>query len=740
MRARQSQRISRAVIAGLVGLAVAATFLVAGGGTAQAQVKHWDKIKYPSLRDFKIPEPQRYEMPNGITVLLIEDHELPLIEMDVRVRAGTRLAPAQMAGLAGTLGAVLRTGGAGSRSGDEIDEFLEGRGAVVETGMQTTMATATLSCLKEDFPEVVKVLADILRSPKFEQKKIDVAKNQIKAVVARRNDDPWEIMFREGNQLVYGEDSPYARTIEYATLEAFDRDDLKAFHAKYYLPNRTLVGVLGDFDTAQMKKTLEQVFGDWQKGPEFEESLPAVEMASSGGVYYVQKDDMTQSNIWMGHLGIRRDSPDYYASRVMNQVLSGSFAARLFNNIRTVKGLAYRVRGSMGANYDYPGTFSLYMSTKTETTAASIDALLEEVDALLAAPPTEEEMQRAREGLLNSFIFNFDTKEEVLSQQLTLAYYDYPPDFIQKFKDNIESVSAEDIHRLAKEHIDKNQLAVLVVGKSEGMDRPLASFGEVTKLDISIPEPPSAGTAIAAAPGMTMDQAAEKGSMILGKVVEAVGGAEKVDAVKSVTMNAGVAVATPQGEFQLSATRVMVLPNRVRTDLNTPMGKQTQVVTPTDAFVETPQGARPMSEDQKADSLKAARREMLSLLQARSDPETKVIYTGSETLDGVKCEMIAVMLKGDNIRFAVDTSTGRVVQATYQGKNMQGVPGEITTVFSDYREVDGIELPFKTEQTFNGEPMLTFEVKDMVINGEVDEASFKMPEATTASGAPSGSK
>jgi predicted Zn-dependent peptidase len=740
MRKSQSTRVSRAAIGGLVGLAIVATTFVAGTGSAQAQVKHWDKIKYPELRDFKVPEPEKFVMPNGITVLLIEDHELPLIEVDVRVRTGSRLEPAAMAGLAEVMGDVMRTGGAGGRSGDELDEYLEGLGARIDTSMQTAEFRADMSCLKDDFGGVVKALSDVLRTPAFEQKKIDVTKNQAKAGIARRNDDPTGIMFREANKLVYGADSPYSTDTEYATLDAFDRNDIKAFHAKYFIPNRTWIGILGDFKSAEMKKTLEAVFGDWKKGPEFKDDLPPVQMASKGGIYYIEKDDVTQSNIWMGHLGIQRNDPDFYASQVMNQVLSGSFAARLFNNIRTVKGLAYRVRGNMGANYDYPGTFTMFMSTKTETTAASIDALLVEVDALLAAPPTADEMMRAREGLLNSFIFNFDTKEEVLSQQLTLAYYGYPSDFIAKFKDNIERVTAEQIHKLAQKHIHKDQLAILVVGKSEGLDRPLASFGDVRELDITITEPEASGKAIAAAPGMSMEQAAEKGSMILNKMLMTAGGAEKIDAVKSINVNAGVTVVTPGGEFQLGANQITVLPDRMRMELNTPMGRQVQVVTPADAFSESPQGAQPMSDSQKSDSLKSLRRELITVLQARKDSGQKVIFTGTGEVEGVACEMIAVMLEDDNIRFAVDAATGRVMQASYQGKSMQGIPGEIVATYSDFRNVDGVELPFVRKQTHNGDPMMTLEIKEMVINGQIDEAGFKMPAAAAAAGAPSGAK
>ena len=182
---------------------------------------------------------------------------------------------------------------------------------------------------------------------------------------------------------------------------------------------------------------------------------------------------MTQSDIIIGHLGIRRDNPDYYAVEVMNEVLSGGFAARLFSNVRSKKGLAYSVRGGLDSNFDYPGTFNTWMTTKTETTAAGIDALMVEIDSIVTSPASDEEVKTAKESILNSFVFNYDS-------------FGYPADYLDRYRDNIEKVTKADVARVAAKYIHKDQLAVLVVGPSKGLDRPLDSYGKVTKLDIAI--------------------------------------------------------------------------------------------------------------------------------------------------------------------------------------------------------------------------------------------------------------
>ena len=192
----------------------------------------------------------------------------------------------------------------------------------------------------------------------------------------------------------------------------------------------------------------------------------------------------------MVHLGTMRSNPDYYAIDVFNEILSGGFASRLFSNVRSKKGLAYSVGGGIGTGYDYPGLLRVEVDTKNSTVAAGLDALYEEIDGLLGKKPaTEAELKRAKDSILNSFIFRFDSKEKVLNEQLIYAYYGYPADFLQRYRAGIEKVTLDDVARVAKKYIHPDQFAVLVVGKPSEFDRPLSSFGQVTKLDITIPQP-----------------------------------------------------------------------------------------------------------------------------------------------------------------------------------------------------------------------------------------------------------
>lgn len=472
---------------------LAAALLVAALPSAApvfAQARSWQEILKPPLRPFAIPKPVRTVLPNGMVVFLIEDKELPLVEGYALVKGGSRYDPPGKAGLGAILAESWRAGGTRARTGDALDDFLEARAAKVETFVDLTSAGLSLSCLKGDFEDVLAAFVEVLREPAFAQDKIVIAKNDVNTGIARRNDDPLQIAQREAQKLAYGPDSPYARTPEYATVAAVTRDDLLAWHRRFVHPNRIVLGLAGDFAAKAMEARLREAFGAWPKGPAFAEPEPAYRRAPAPGYYLVEKEDVNQSNVRMVHLGVTRKDPDYFALEVMNEVFGGGFAARLFSNVRSKKGLAYGVWGGVGAGYDHPGYFQVALGTKSQTTAAGIDALLEEVRDIVERPPSAAELERAKDAMLNSFVFRFDSKAKVLRQQVTYEFFGYPPDFLDRYRREIEKVTAADVARVARKHVRRGDLAVLVVGKPADFDRPLSAYGAVTRLDITIPPPP----------------------------------------------------------------------------------------------------------------------------------------------------------------------------------------------------------------------------------------------------------
>jgi zinc protease len=463
--------------------------LLACAPVSWGQASDWKQIQPPPLHAFHPQLPKRIQLANGMVVFLQEDHELPLIRGTARIRGGSREEPATKAGLVEIYGQAWRTGGTKLKTGDQLDDYLEARAAKVETEGGIDSTSISFDCLKENLDDVFKVFLEVLREPEFRADKIALAKDQIDTGISRRNDDPFSIAIRESAKIVHGADSPYGRVTEYATVASITREDLVNWHHRYVHPNNIILGISGDFNSSAVEAMLHKAFDSWPKGP----AAAKLALAFHGpkpGIYYAEKSDVTASTVLMLDLGITRDNPDYYATQVFNQFFGGSMNSRLFSNIRSKKGLAYMVGGGIRAGYDHPGMLMLYLGTKSHTTAAAIDAFNEELDALKTNPSTPEELNKAKQSILNSFVFRFDSKDKILDERMDYEFYGYPADFLEKYRAGIEKVTQQDVDRVAQKYIHKDKMALLVVGKSADFDRPLSSFGPVTTLDITIPPPP----------------------------------------------------------------------------------------------------------------------------------------------------------------------------------------------------------------------------------------------------------
>jgi zinc protease len=471
-------------------IALFALVLIGGNVQLWAQAATWKQVPIPPLPAFHPAQPKRIVLPNGMVVFLQEDHELPLIDGSARIRGGGRAVPANKTGLMDIYGEVWRTGGTKAQTGDQLDDYLEQRAAHVETGGGIDSTTISWSCLKGDLDDVFKAFQDLLQNPEFRADKIDIAQKGMYDSISRRNDDPGGIAAREAAKLAYGANNPYARVAEYATVAAVTRQDLVDWHHSYVHPNNIILGVAGDFDSAAMEARIRQAFASWPRGPAAKD--PEVNFtAAPPGNYVVEKTDVNQSNIYLVGLGTIRRNPDYFAISVFNEAFGGGFSSRLFSDIRTTKGLAYAVGGGIGTAWDHPGMLRLIMSTKSQSTVESIKALDEEIaDLAQKRPIGDDEIKRAKDAILNSFIFRFDSPGKVLQEKMAYEFYGYPLDFLENYQKEIGKVTREDVARVAGKYIHRDQMSVLVVGNSGEFDKPLSSLGAVHKIDITIPAPP----------------------------------------------------------------------------------------------------------------------------------------------------------------------------------------------------------------------------------------------------------
>jgi zinc protease len=453
------------------------------------QNKPWEKIPIPKLHDFKPQQPKRIVLKNGIVVFLQEDHELPFVSGSVLIPGGSRDEDPAKTGLVSLYGQAWRTSGTAKLDGDAMDDLLEAKAAHIETGGDEDSTALSWDSLTGDADQVFSLALDLLLHPEFNAEKLALAQQQEATGIVRRNDDEAEIAERESTKLVYGAQSPYAREPELATIGAVTVGDLKAWHQRT-IGGPLIVAIGGDFDPAAMEAKLRAAF----------EGLPAVKpvpvrhenfAGPKPGVYFIDKEDVNQSNVQIVGLGTDRLNPDLPALAVMNEILGGGFASRLFQKIRTELGLAYSVGGGLGFAYDHPAAFRVDVLTKSATTVDATAHALDEIAGLTARPFTQEELDRAKDNILNSFLFRYDTREKVLAEQVRLEFYGYPSDYLESYKAALERVTVADLNAAAKKYIHPEKLALLVVGNGPEIKPGLEELklGPVQTVDITIPMP-----------------------------------------------------------------------------------------------------------------------------------------------------------------------------------------------------------------------------------------------------------
>lgn len=714
----------------LLGPALAVAAGAAAPATAQETIRVADydvtALEFPPLPEFRVPEPERMELENGMTVFLLEDRELPQVRALARIRIGSVWEPAEKVGLASVTGTVMRTGGTASIPPDSLNEVLEGLGATVETSVGQVSGTAFMSALTETVDVVLPIFAEVLREPVFAEEKVALAKSQRRSSISRRNDSPQGIAFREFGKILYGEDSPYARHPEYWTIDAIAREDLVAFHRRYVHPENVILSVWGDFDAERMKKRIRRHFGDWPRVEDAARPVPPPpEAERRHTVHFIQKDDVNQSTILIGHPGeLVRDDPDYPPVVIMNEVLSGGFSGRLFRNVRKEKGLAYAVFGNYSANYDRPGRFFAGVFSKSESTVEAADAVSHEVERMREAPPTEEELGVAKDAYLNSFVFNFDTKREVLSRLMTYEAYGYPSDFLQRTREAVEEVSAEDVHRVSRAYLHPEESHVLVLGRRQDFSRDLPELARgvgVGTVDISIPTRPPAERE-AAPPATDQERAGGMDALLAAR--EALGG-EALRGLRTLRVEGETVQETPQGSVTIATTTTAALPDRFRVEQRLPTGVTIAIVDDGERMAaETPAGTRPVPDRMRRQVVAQLWRSPLYLLANLDREGLDARDLGTKEVDGTPLRAVEVSPpEGEPFTLYLDPATDRPARLDYTAMTQQG-PSEATDVYGDYRTVSGVRVPFTTITYRDGEESARTTVTGVEIDPELEEGLF----------------
>lgn len=683
-------------------------------------------FKYPPLRELKIPPVKTVSLPSGVQCFFLEDHQLPLTKITVMVRTGSAYESAEQTGLASACFELMRTGGIPGRTGDQLDEQLEDLGASIGSGAGTAMSTVNATCLSRDLGTILKIIQQMLQNPSVAEEKVDLFTTQTRSAISRRNDDPGSIASREFERLIYGKDSPYASLLEYDGLEKINRSAILDFHKKFMVPGNISIGLWGDFETAQAEASLNELFGGWAQGQPAP-PLPAVSAPPPASVNFINKADVNQSNIRIGHRGITMDNPDYFAVEMMNSILGDNgFLSRLMKVVRTEKGLTYGIQGEIGAEFGYSGVFSVSTYTKIESTGQAIDAILHEINRIRDEPASGEELQLAREAFLNSFVFQYESSEAILERLMSLRFHGMPADFLETFRENFAKVTREDVQRVARQYLHPDQLIILVVGKEENLDKPLSSYGQVNTIDITIPGPTSKAGAIPPATPASL----AKGKMLLNRAIEVMRAENALENLTGIyTLQEGKIEFAPQVTIPATMESWLHLPGRMAVLVSTPMFKMTQVLDRQSAWVHIPQqGTQDLGQEGAQDMQESVDRTLLVILRNSQVEGFRAQHLGLEDVSGRQLECIYLSGPGQKpFRLYTDPETGFPAAMRSEGKKGPE-PGTFLTLFKNPADFGGILYPTEEDVLFNGKPYITSTLKKMELNPAVNENLFKKPE------------
>ena len=438
--------------------------------------------KFPTLGK----DVERVVLDNGMVVYIQEDHRLPLVDAVMLVRAGKNYDSPQEIGTAALVGELLRSGGTTSMPPDKLDERIDFIAAELSVAMEDEQCRVSLNVPSKDTDEGMAILADVLRNPRFDESRLELAKRQATFALRASNDSPQTMMRREFSRLLYTEAHPTGRTPTVERISQITREDLIRFHKKYFHPNQIMIGLTGDFQKADMLQRVRKLFSDWPKQETNLPPLPIANTTPKPGIYYIDKP-LNQSTIRVGHWGTNRSNPDRFAIDLMNNVLGGSeFSSRLMERIRNNEGLAYSAASAFPTSQRDNSFFIAVCETKTATTAKAIGLMLDEIQNMKTSKISSNEFDTAKEMFLYSYVFRYAQPAQSLAALMRLEYEHLPADYLEKEFDGYKAVTTADIERVAKKYLRPEDMTVFIVGDyakfSGDLTKELAQLGEPHKV------------------------------------------------------------------------------------------------------------------------------------------------------------------------------------------------------------------------------------------------------------------
>jgi predicted Zn-dependent peptidase len=436
----------------------------------------------PSLR---LPMVQHLKLSNGLPVVLMEKHDLPLVQMELVVFAGSAMDPAGKNGLA-SLASTMMEEGAGKRNALELADAIDFLGASINASSGQHTSGVSLHTPLSKLDSALGLFADIALHPTFPKEELERHRKEILTTLAEWHDEPRAIASVLFNRSLFGEKHPYGLpTIgNEQSIRAFTAEDLEQFHARYYHPNNAALIVVGDVTPKTILNKLEKLFAQWKAAPIPKSSWTPVDQVKQRKIWLVDKPGAAQSVIRIGRIGAQRVSDDYYALLVLNTILGGSFTSRLNQNLREQHGYSY----GAGSSFDFrpmPGPFFAGASVQTDVTDKALSEFMKEL-ANIMQPVTDEELKRAKNYLALGYPGNFQSVAQLADQLAEMVIYKLPDMYVNEYTKNILAVTKDDLNRVSKKYLDPEKVNIVIVGDRQKTEQGVAALSIAPIQDLTI--------------------------------------------------------------------------------------------------------------------------------------------------------------------------------------------------------------------------------------------------------------
>lgn len=734
---------------------------VLSASLASAQARDWPSEDPPrplAAHEVTFPPYEIRSLSNGMRVVAVLHHEQPAVSIRLLIGAGSAQDPKGKAGVANLMASLLDQGTT-SRTAQEIADQIDFIGGDLGTGAATDLAFVNAVVMKDSFATAMDLVADIARHPAFAPEEIARQKDQILSSLRVNEEDTGYIADTVIDRLVYGFHPygvPNSGTEE--SVGSLTREDLQAFHDQYFVPNNMILAIVGDVTSDEAFAAADRVFGNWPRG-----DLPAATAIdpppSERRIVIVDKPDAVQTSIRVGELAIPRKDPDYMTWDLTVKILGGEGANRLHQVLRAQYGLTYGAEANAESRKD-AGDFVAETETRTDTTGQALRLMVDEFARLARERVGDRELSDAQAYLAGSFPLTIETPDQIATQVLNVLFYDLPISDIGSFRERVLAVTADDIQRVARRYIRTDRLSIVLVGNARAFASQLIELGfpgyeviPADQLDVMSPSlkrerrraetggsfdsfgPFVPGRPVMAAysqaratqnPTNAANALADPTDLVK-KVVQAKGGLDALKSVRTVIVDADMSVNTVRGPTTIPTRTYVVYPDKFRVDANFAGQQTVQAYNSGTAWVKDPAGVAAAPPAMRNDFAATVKRDTFPLLIAAAEGRLMLRVLPEEVKAGTPLTVLEVSGNGlDPVRLYIDRDY-RIAKQTYVTPGPDGQPSQAEEQFSDYRKVNGIDVPFKATVLRNGQKILERTLKSVMVNTTVDPNLFQQP-------------